>query len=56
MPNDFWRCSFFATEFLCLRHTYGIMSASQFSGKEGTNGYEKNCICNRKRRQNERNP
>ena len=22
----------------------------------GENGYEKNCICNRKRRQNERNP
>ena len=35
MPNDFWRCSFFATGFLCLRHTYGIMIASYFSVKEG---------------------
>ena len=35
MPNDFWRCSFFATEFLCLRHTYGIKIASYYSVKEG---------------------
>lgn len=26
---------FFVTEFLCLRHTYGIMIASYFSVKEG---------------------